>query len=68
MSITQTQPTCLQEQNPEIIAYADKCRQKIKHRMTNLEIRNGKNANVATTAGARELACFVWGMMTGNVA
>ena len=55
-------------QNPEIIAYADKCRQRIKHRMTNLEIRNGKNANVATTAGARELACFVWGMMTGNVA
>ncbi len=55
-------------QNPEIIAYADKCRQRIKHKMTNLEIRNGKNANVATAAGARELACFVWGMMTGNIA
>ena len=36
--------------------------------MTNREIRNGKNANVATAAGARELVCFVRGMMTGNVA
>ena len=36
--------------------------------MTNLETRSGKNVNVATAAGARELACFVWGMMTGNIA
>ena len=55
-------------QSPEIIAYADKCRQRIKHKMTNLETRSGKNVNVATVAGARELACFVWGMMTGNIA
>lgn len=55
-------------QSPEVIAYADKCRRRIKHKMTNLETRNGKNANVATAAGARELACFVWGMMTGNIA
>ena len=55
-------------QSPEVIAYADKCRQRIKHKMTNLEVRNGKNVNVAAAAGARELACFVWGMMTGNIA
>ena len=29
-------------------------------------IRNGKKRNVAVTAIARELACFIWGMMTGN--
>jgi hypothetical protein len=30
-------------------------------------IRSGKKKNVAVTAVARELACFVWGMMTGNL-
>ena len=35
---------------PEVIAYADKCRQRIKHKMTNLETRSGKNVNVATAA------------------
>jgi len=29
-------------------------------------IRHGKKKNVAVAAVARELACFVWGMMTGN--
>lgn len=55
-------------QSPEIIAYADKCRKRIKVKMDCLENRRGKNANVSTAAGARELACFIWGMMTGNVA
>ena len=27
----------------------------------------GKNANVAKTAVARELACFMWGMLTGRI-
>ena len=27
-----------------------------------------KKHNVATTAVARELACFMWGMMTDNIA
>ena len=30
-------------------------------------IRHGKKKNVAVTAVARELACFIWGMMTGNI-
>jgi len=29
---------------------------------------NNKKANVAKTAIARGLACFIWGMMTGNIA
>jgi hypothetical protein len=31
-------------------------------------VYRGKHKNVATTAVARELACFVWGMMTDNIA
>ncbi len=31
-------------------------------------LSQGKKANVAKTAVARELACFMWGMMTGNIA
>ncbi len=30
-------------------------------------IRHGKKRNIAVTAVARELACFVWGMMTDNI-
>ena len=50
-----------------VIAYADKCRYRLKHKMMSLENR-GKPANVASTAAARELACFVWGMMTNHIA
>ena len=55
-------------QAPDVIAYADRCRRRLKLRMKRLEESSGKNANVATAAAARELACFVWGMMTGNIA
>ena len=54
-------------QSPDVVAYADKCRRRLKHKRACLEHNRGKNANVATAAGARELACFVWGMMTGNI-
>ena len=30
-------------------------------------IRYGKKKNVAVTAVARELACFIWGMMTDHI-
>ena len=50
-----------------VIAYADKCRYRLRHKMMSLENR-GKHANVASTAAARELACFVWGMMTDHIA
>lgn len=53
--------------SPEVVAYADRGSKRIKSRMSKLE-RNGKNANVAAAAGARELSCFIWGMMTGNIA
>jgi hypothetical protein len=46
-------------QNPETIAYADKGSKSIKALMWHLENSSKKNRNVATTAGARELSCFV---------
>ena len=52
--------------SPEVIAYADKCRYRLKKKISHLEKR-GKHSNVATTAAARELTCFVWGMMTNNI-
>ena len=51
----------------EVVAYADKATKRIRTKMKQLEWR-GKNYNVASAAGARELACFVWGMMNGRIA
>ena len=50
----------------EVIAYADKANMRLRKRYYHLVNRNKKCANKANTAVARELACFVWGMMTGN--
>lgn len=52
---------------PDIVNYADRGTKRIRLKMDRL-IRNAKKVNVAITAGARELSCFVWGMMTGNIA
>jgi len=51
----------------QIINYADKASLRIKTKMYRLEQR-GVNWNKACVAGARELACFVWGMMTEHSA
>lgn len=49
----------------EVIAYADRANTRLRSRYYKL-IRHGKKKNVAVAAVARELACFVWGMMTDN--
>ena len=54
-------------QSAEIIAYADKANIRLRSKYYKM-IRRGKKKNVAVAAVARELACFVWGMMTGNIA
>lgn len=51
----------------ETIAYADKANERLRKRYFHLVLHNKKHANKATIAVARELACFVWGMMTGNI-
>ena len=53
-------------QSAEVIAYADKANTRLRSKYYKM-IRHGKKANVAVAAVARELACFIWGMMTGNI-
>ena len=50
----------------QVIAYADKANIRLRRKYYKL-IQRGKKRNVAVTAVARELACFVWGMMTDNI-
>lgn len=50
----------------DVIAYADKANTRLRSRYYKF-IRHGKKRNVAVAAIARELACFVWGMMTDNI-
>lgn len=51
---------------PEVIAYADKANERLRRKYYRM-IRHGKKRNIAVTAVARELACFIWGMMTDNI-
>ena len=53
-------------QSADVIAYADKANMRLRSKYYRM-IRHGKKKNVAVTAVARELACFIWGMMTGNI-
>ena len=55
-----------QGNSAEVIAYADKANTRLRSRYYRF-IRHGKKKNVAVTATARELACFIWGMMTDNI-
>ena len=57
-----------QGNDPRIIAYADKANERLRRRYYRMVLRSNKKANVAKTAVARELACFVWGMLTGDIA
>lgn len=53
--------------NPEkVIAYADKANDRLKRRYFSLMFA-GKNCNVAKIAVARELAGFIWGMMSDHM-
>ena len=53
-------------QTEEAIAYADKANRRLRSKYYKM-IRRGKKKSVAIAAVARELACFIWGMMTGNI-
>lgn len=46
---------------PEVIAYADKANDRLRRKYVRIATRS--KANIAKTAVAQELACFVWGMM-----
>ena len=50
---------------PAVIAYADKANERLKRKFKRISF--SRPHNVAATAVARELACFIWGMMTGHI-
>ena len=52
--------------DPRIIAYADKANERLRRKYYRIMFRSKRN--IAITAVARELACFIWGMMTGKTA
>lgn len=54
-----------QGNTPETIAYADKANVRLRRRFYRY-LDKGKERNKIVTATARELSCFIWGMMTGN--
>jgi transposase len=51
---------------PKVIAYADRANERLKRKFYRVMFHSKRN--IAVVAVARELACFVWGMMTDNVA
>ena len=53
--------------SPQVIRYADKANERLRRRYYQMVLKNGKKPNVAKTAIARELACFMWGMMTDHI-
>lgn len=57
-----------QGNTPQVIAYADKANERLRRRFYKITLNKGVNRNIATTAIARELACFMWGLMTNHVA
>jgi len=50
----------------KVIAYADRANERLKRKCYRIMFRSKRN--IAVTAVARELACFIWGMMTDNIA
>ena len=53
---------------PQVIAYADRANERLRRKFYRMVLNNGAKRNVAATAIARELACFMWGLMTDNIA
>jgi transposase len=52
----------------QLIAYADKANERLRRKFYRMVLKNKTQRNVAATAIARELACFMWGMLTDHVA
>jgi len=51
--------------DPKVIAYADRANERLKRKYYRIMFHSKRN--IAVTAVARELACFIWGMMTDNI-
>ena len=53
-------------QDIRTITYADKCTKRLHKKYKHL-IERGVKRQIAKVTIARELACFIWGMETGNI-
>jgi len=53
--------------DPQILSYANRAGRRLSRKYMHLLLR-GKRSQVAVTAVSRELAGFIWGAMTGQVA
>jgi transposase len=53
--------------DPQTISYADKANERLRRKFYRMTLKNGSKRNIAATAIAREIACFMWGLMTGNI-
>lgn len=51
---------------PDVIAYADRANRRL-HRVYSNLVARGVHHNKATVAVARELSCFIWGMMNERI-
>jgi transposase len=54
-------------QDLQIVGYTDKALKRLQRKFAKLVFR-GKSKQVAVTAVSRELAGFIWGLMTNNIA
>ncbi len=54
-----------QGNSSEVIAYADKASDRLRRKYVRISTRS--KGNIAKTAVARELACFVWGIMNDRL-
>jgi len=52
---------------PAVIAYTDKANERLRRKYYRMTLKNGIKNNIAQTAIARELACFIWGLMTDKI-
>ena len=53
--------------DPAILSYADRAGRRLNRKYLHMVLR-GKRSQVAVTAVSRELAGFLWGAMTDQVA
>ena len=60
-TITQRQ----QGNAPDVITYADRANDRLRRKYIKLTLK--RNSSIARIAVARELACFIWGMMNGRI-
>ena len=49
----------------DVIAYCDKANERMRKMYKDISFR--KNKQIAATAVARELSCFIWGLMTDHI-